>query len=114
MELDRVPLWRGDHVEIKQLVLDFARYLYLPRLGDPSVLLGAVAQGVGLLTWHQDAFAFADTFDEAADRYRGLRAGQILPLTDAETPGLLVKPDVAGKQLDTEAAPQPGGMPGAD
>jgi hypothetical protein len=38
MELDRVPLWRGDHVEIRQLVEDFARYLYLPRLKDPSVL----------------------------------------------------------------------------
>ena len=35
MELDRVPLWRGDHVAIKQLVEDFARYLYLPRLQGP-------------------------------------------------------------------------------
>ena len=34
MEMDRVPLWRGDHVAIKQLVEDFARYLYLPRLKD--------------------------------------------------------------------------------
>jgi hypothetical protein len=32
MELDRVPLWRGKHVAVKQLVDDFARYLYLPRL----------------------------------------------------------------------------------
>ena len=32
MELDRIPLWRGDHVAVKQLVEDFARYLYLPRL----------------------------------------------------------------------------------
>lgn len=32
MELDRV-LWRGDHVTIKQLVEDFARYLYLPAAG---------------------------------------------------------------------------------
>ena len=29
-----VPLWRGDHVAVKQLVEDFARYLYLPRLED--------------------------------------------------------------------------------
>ena len=36
MELDRVPLWRGDHVAIKQLAEDFARYLYLPRLKDPG------------------------------------------------------------------------------
>jgi len=41
MELDRVPLWRGDHVAIKQLVEDFGRYLYLPRLAEPSVLIEA-------------------------------------------------------------------------
>ncbi|HEX3532460.1 MAG TPA: Swt1 family HEPN domain-containing protein, partial [Thermoanaerobaculia bacterium] len=38
MELDRVPLWRGDHVSVKQLAEDFARYPYLPRLKDPAVL----------------------------------------------------------------------------
>ena len=76
MELDRVPLWRGDHVAVKQLVEDFARYLYLPRLKDPAVLLGAVRDGCALLTWEQDAFAYADSFDEAAGRYRGLRGGQ--------------------------------------
>src|SRR6266571_5376639 len=37
MELDRVPLWRGDHVSIKLLLEDFARYLYLPRLKGPEV-----------------------------------------------------------------------------
>lgn len=26
MELDRVPLWRSNHVAVKQLVEDFARY----------------------------------------------------------------------------------------
>ncbi len=26
MELDRVPLWRGNHVAIHQLVQDFAQY----------------------------------------------------------------------------------------
>jgi hypothetical protein len=31
MEMDRVPLWRGNHVPIRQLVEDFDRYLYLPR-----------------------------------------------------------------------------------
>jgi len=47
MELDRVPLWRGDHVEIRQLVEDFARYNYLPRLVGPNVLIGAACDGVG-------------------------------------------------------------------
>lgn len=39
MDLDRIPLWRGDNVAVKQLVEDFARYIYLPRLKDSFVLL---------------------------------------------------------------------------
>ena len=35
------PLWRGDHVAVKQLVEDFARYLYLPRLKSSAVLIPA-------------------------------------------------------------------------
>ena len=109
MELDRVPLWRGDHVPVKQLADDFARYLYLPRLAEPAVLLGAIRDGVSLLTWEQDAFAFADSFDEGEGRYRALRAGQGLALTDVDTPGLLVKPDVARRQLQAERAEPPAG-----
>ena len=117
MELDRVPLWRGDHVAVKQLVEDFARYLYLPRLKDPSVLLHAVGDGMNLLTWAQDSFGFADSFDEAAGRYKGLRGGQMVTLADAHAPGLVVKPDVAMRQLDAErvtVAPSvtPGTSPG--
>ena len=108
MELDRVPLWRGDHVSIKQIVEDFARYLYLPRVGDPTVLLKSISDGVALLTWEHDAFALADSFDDEAKRYRGLRGGQLVSLPDADAPGLLVKPDVARQQLDAEK-PQPGG-----
>jgi hypothetical protein len=112
MELDRVPLWRGDHVPIKQLAEDFARYLYLPRLKEPSVLVGAVREGVSLLTWEQDTFAFADNLDETGGRYRGLRGGQGIALADTDTPGLLVKPSVARRQLDAEAAkPAIGGAP---
>ena len=47
--LDEVPLWRGDHTEVRQLVEDFARYLYLPRLAGPEVLIQAVRDGVELL-----------------------------------------------------------------
>ena len=47
MELDRVPLWRGDHVSIRQLVEDFARYHYLPRLTRPGVLVEASGKGSG-------------------------------------------------------------------
>ena len=108
MELDRVPLWRGDHVPVQQVVEDFARYPYLPRLSESSVLLKAAGEGVGLLTWQQDAFAFADSFDDDAGRYRGLRGGQVVEL--AEAAGLLVKPDVARRQMDDESLqPAPSG-----
>ena len=102
MELDRVPLWRGDHVSIKQIVEDFARYLYLPRVSDSTILLKSISDGVGLLTWEHDAFALADSYDDEAKRYRGLRGGKAVSLPDADAPGLLVKPDVARTQLDAE------------
>ena len=104
MELDRVPLWRGDHVSIKQIVEDFARYLYLPRISESAVLLNAISDGIALLTWEQDAYAFADSFDDEAKRYRGLRGGQVVSLPDADAPGLLVKSDIARQQLDAESA----------
>ena len=43
MELDGVPLWRGDHVAVRQLVEDFAQYLYRPRISEARVLLTAIA-----------------------------------------------------------------------
>ena len=112
MELDRIPLWRGDHVAIKQLVEDFARYLYLPRLKESVVLLDAIRSGLLLLTWEQDSFAYAESYDETADRYRGLRAGQGVSIPDSATPGLLVKPNVARQQQDAETASTTGGEPG--
>ena len=102
MEMDRVPLWRDDHVSIAQLVEDYARYPYLPRLRDPQVLLGSIRDGLNLLMWEQDTFAYADSFDEERGRYRGLRAGEGIELRDASAPGVLVKPAVARKQLGVD------------
>ncbi len=107
MELDKIPLWRGNHVAVKQLVEDFARYLYLPRLKDSGVLLDAIRDGVNLLTWTQDSFAVADSFDEGEGRYKGLRGGTMVTLGDAHAPDLVVKPDVASKQLEAERAARP-------
>ncbi len=107
MELDRVPLWRGNHVPVKQLVEDFARYVYLPRLKNSDVLLRAASEGVSLLTWLQDGFGLADGFDEAAQRYQGLRAGTVVSLTDAHSTALLVKPELAVRQMDAERAVVP-------
>jgi hypothetical protein len=128
MDLDKVPLWRlpaapasasqadrardaaqagRDHVAIRQLVEDFGRYLYLPRVRDPEVLLGAIRGGFSLLTWEKDSFAYAESYDEEAGRYRGLRGGQRVLVVDADSPGLLVKSEIARKQLDAETRPEP-------
>lgn len=101
--LDEVPLWRGDHVEIRQLAEDFARYLNLPRLARTDTMVQAIRDGISGLTWQVDGFAYAESHDESANRYRGLRAGQTAPII-ADKVGMLVKPDVARRQLEAEAA----------
>jgi len=113
--LDDVPLWAGDHVAVRQLVEHFARYTYLPRVAGPEVLTNAIEDGVAMLTWATDTFAYAENHDEAAGRYRGLRGGQMVTVTP-DSPGLLVRPAVACAQLDAEqvevpqtpATPRPG------
>ena len=105
IEMDRVPLWRGNHVSVRQLVDDFARYLYLPRLQDPRVLLGAISEGLSFITWETDSFAYADSYDDSAERYRGLRAAQIVSVTSDDR-GLLVRPEVAALQLEAERESQ--------
>jgi hypothetical protein len=125
MELDKVPLWRGEHVAIRQLAEDFARYLYLPKLRDTEVLYAAVRDGLSLLLWKEESFAYADSFDEGTGRYRGLRDGRSGGFLVGDLPGLLVKPATALKQLEADRAePRPtdtaerskrsgsGGMPG--
>jgi hypothetical protein len=102
MELDRIPLWRGNHVPVKQLAEDFARYPYLPRLKEPAVLLEAIREGLRLLTWSQDSFAYADSFDEDAGRYRGLRCGEVVNISQDNLSGLLVRSEVALKQREAE------------
>lgn len=116
LEMDRVPLWRGDHVAIRQLIEDFGCYLYLPRLQQSEVLLRAIKEGLALLTWEQSAFAYAESYDEAAGRYRGLRCGKNIEVSTDDT-GLLVRPEVARRQINQETsstiAPGIGGSPGA-
>lgn len=97
MELNRVPLWRGDDVTVKQLWEDFATYLYLPRLRDSSVLARAVQDGLSKITWEQDTFAYADSYDQDEGRYRGLTAGQQVNAVALDGVAVLLKPDVAAE-----------------
>ena len=101
LELDKIPLWRGDSVSVKQLANDFAQYVYLSRLAAPAVLATAVQDGVALMTWPIESFAYADG-QEDSGRYRGLRAGMQIGLDPDELPGLVVKSDVADEQMRRE------------
>lgn len=115
MEMDKIPLWRGNHVSVSQLAQDFASYLYLPRLRQPMVLAEAARVGVSLLTWEQDGFAYAESYDDEGRRYRGLRCNSQVLLTPDDK-GLLVKAEVARTQIDqqTPTPPEPGPGPRPD
>ena len=101
MDLDRVPLWRGDHVGLKQLWGDYSQYLYLPRLRDSAVLLDAVRSGLALLPWNPDTFACASAFGESTSRYSGLVGGQDAAVV-LDATSVLVKPDIAARQIRSE------------
>ena len=100
-ELDRIPLWRGNHIDIRDLAEYFAKYVYLPRLKSTDLLLTAIGDGVQSLVWEQETFAYADGWDETKQRYLGLKAGlQINPVLNA----LLVKSEAAAVQIAADAA----------
>jgi hypothetical protein len=102
-ELYRIPLWRGNHVSLKDLADYFARYIYLPRLKNSEVLLDAIRNGLASILWQHDTFAYADGWDEAHQRYLGLKAGQQVQVT-LNASALLVKPEVAAAQFAADAA----------
>jgi hypothetical protein len=102
--MDDIPLWRGDHVGVKQLIEDFARYLYLPRLRDPEVLVNSIHDGLARLTWNPETYAFADSWDEKKGAYIGLRGGEATRLS-VDSAGLLVKPEAAARQIEAQRRP---------
>jgi predicted AAA+ superfamily ATPase len=103
MDLDRVPLWRGDHVALRQLWSDYCQYLYLPRLRDSKVLLDAVRSGVELLSWTTDTFAYASAYDDEAGRYVGLAAGEHATVV-LDATSVVVKAEAAVRQMAREQA----------
>jgi predicted AAA+ superfamily ATPase len=100
LELDRKGIWRDqNHIGLRELSEDFARYPYLIRLKDESVLANSVRDGVAKTTWDVETFAYADGYDEATGVYRGLVAGSTELAQIDMVNGLIVKPQVAAAQL---------------
>ena len=72
-------------------------------LKGPSVLLEAIRKGLSMMVWEKDSFAYADSYDDATKRYRGLQAGSYISLPDGDG-GILVRPETARKQMNAEDA----------
>lgn len=105
LDVNEIPLWRGDHVGVKQLVDDLTKYLYLPRVKNAQVILDAIQSGINLLTWRQETFAYADSYDAAAGRYRGLsNPPHSTSVARHDSSSVIVKPEVAAAQLEKDLA----------
>jgi hypothetical protein len=105
LEIDQIPLWRNGHVGVKQLIEDFAKYLYLPRVKNAQVVLDAVQSGINLRTWSQESFAYADSYDAAAGRYRGLsNPPHTTSIVRHDSSSVIVKPDIAAAQIEKDLA----------
>ena len=100
MELDNW-LWKDkSHISLKRVWECLATYLYLSRLSDSEILLDTVREGIKTQT-----FGYANSIDDTG-RYNGLQFGSTDGSIYLEEPSVLVKPDVASKQLEADAAQQ--------
>lgn len=94
MELDRV-LWRDvDHIQIKQLWAYLCSYCYLPRVSKYSVLEDAISRGLASDEYFGISAGYSD------GRYMELTMGEARSFINQSD--LLVKPDVAHKQIAAE------------
>ena len=99
MELDNW-LWKDEpHISLKRVWECLATYLYLSRLRDSDVLLDTVQEGI-----KTKAFGYANSVDDTG-RYNGLQFGSTDGSIYLEEPSVLVKPDIAAKQLEADAEP---------
>ncbi len=98
IELDRY-LWRDQpHLGLKQLWEYLARYCYLPRLYDQDVLIAAVRDGIA----RSDApFGYA-TMLGLDGVYKGLAFGQPPSSIYFDDNAVLVHPEVAQEQIDSQ------------
>ena len=55
-DLDKIPLWRDNHVSVKQLVEDYAKYPYLQQLRSSAVLVAGIQDGLARTTWTIKSF----------------------------------------------------------
>ena len=101
MELDNL-LWKGeDHISLKRVWECLATYLYMSRLSNSDVLLGAVSEGI-----RTREFGYANNVEDNG-RYAGLQFESVTGAIYLDDQCVLVKPDVAAKQRLAESNAPP-------
>ena len=104
--IDALHLWKDQpHISVETLAGYFADYLYMPRVQSTQTVCDSIAALHAVLDKEHDGFAYADSYDEAAKRYRGLTLDD--PPARVSLTGLVVDPVVARTQLDAENQPDP-------
>ena len=97
MELDKW-LWKEEnHVSLKRVWECLATYLYMQRLSSSDVLLDAVREGI-----RTREFGYANSLQDDG-QYAGLQFEEVTGSIYLDDQSVLVKPDVAAKQLEAEA-----------
>lgn len=93
-------LWKNaDDISVRQLWIYFCTYCYLPRVVKYNVLEEAIWQGVA----SADFFGLAGGYDEANQRYLDLKLNE--QVCAVNPTNLLVKADVAKRQIEAEKQP---------
>ena len=96
-------LWQeNDHVSLRKVWEDLAKYLYMHRLRDEQVLLETVRQGAR----SRDFFGYAQGVEDDG-KYLGLVFGDLPPSVVADGSSVLVRPEVAARQLPTAEPEKP-------
>ncbi|MCF7823046.1 MAG: DUF499 domain-containing protein [Candidatus Marinimicrobia bacterium] len=109
LELKKYYFKNQDHVSIRQVLDDFARYTYFPRMQTTRVLVKAISNGLESLAWNKDFYAYAESYNEVEKRYEGLKSARTMNIQEDDS-GMLVKPEPALKQIVAEQQ-TPAGTP---
>jgi predicted AAA+ superfamily ATPase len=103
LNLDGVlaPLWEDGPVSVNRLWDTYARYLYLHRLRDLTVLLECVSAGPASTVWASEGFAVAEAVDpREPGRFVGLVVGSFA--SGVRGTSLVVPPALADAQVQAD------------
>ncbi|MCK1534199.1 MULTISPECIES: DUF499 domain-containing protein [unclassified Bradyrhizobium] len=105
------PIWPEDreHLPISELTDWFSAYVYLPKLRDRVVMETSIRDAVAKL---DPQFGYADSYDEASGKYRGLIWAKDPPQPFPAT-AVLVSDAAAKRQLAEKATAGPAAPAGS-